>query len=148
MATATTNQWRKAVTALRDVLSDLDESELLGCVDDDGDGTWRLVEIVLKEMWGKPIPFEDRSTMEQEWRRVTIKVETSEAREAELRCESGELVDEVDTPLGVLQLYAGNNSLQTEFGLYYRLAPAAIAMRCGALERRTNRPSRKASAPT
>ena len=53
------------------VLSDLDEGELEGA-SEDSKQTWRLVEILLEHMSGRAIPFEDRATIIDKWRRVLV----------------------------------------------------------------------------
>ena len=57
---ATAMPWASAVEKARAVVTALDAVEALGVVDDDGGGTWKLVEIFLEKMCGQPIPMWDR----------------------------------------------------------------------------------------
>ena len=127
MAETVASGWRKAVTAMREVLTGIDESQMAACLGDDGD-TWCLAELLLREkMVGQPVPFEDRQAVDGNWRRVMITVADSEACDAQLRDESGAAIDEAETPGGVLQLQDGNSSLCCQYGSFYRLAPEGLA---------------------
>ena len=115
------------IAAVRDaatVLTGLDEEQLEGASIEQKQ-TWRLVEILLEQMPGRAIPFEDRSTILSKWRKVIV-VAQEDQRDAELRLASGVVADEHDTPGGALPLLLGNNSLKTEFGLWYRLPKELI----------------------
>ena len=112
-------RWAAAVRDASSVLSDLDETELAGASFEDKP-TWRLVEILLEQMPGRAIPFEDRPSIIASWRKVLV-VGQEGQREVELRLASGDVADEDDTPGGVLPLVEGNNSLRSEWGMFYRL---------------------------
>ena len=110
--------WHAAVRDARSVLGDLDEEQLEGTCSEDKP-TWRLVEVLLEQMRGRAIPFEDRNTVLDGWRKVVIVAAEGQQREVELRLASGAVADEHDTPGGVLPIVEGINSLKSEWGLFY-----------------------------
>ena len=86
-------------------VSDLDEDDLADCVDGDGEGTFKLVKILLNKLVDKPVPLQDRMTVAGEWRKVTVTVTEEDATVGVLRSEWGELLDEPpDTPKGELSI--------------------------------------------
>ena len=109
------SEWKKAGAAARTVLQDLDESELMGTLDEYNQGTWKMFQVLLSKIHGKLIPLLDRHDVNVAWRRVTLLVAEDASTTGELRDEAGNIVDEApDTPGGVLQLYDGTYSLKTE----------------------------------
>ena len=117
---ADTAAWDAAVRDACDVLSDLDEEQLQGATFEDKP-TWRLVEILIDQMAGRAIPFEDCNSVIDGWRKVLVVTEEGKRDFLQLRLASGALADEHDTPGGVLPILEGNNSLRSEWGLFYRL---------------------------
>ena len=115
-----TAAWQAALQDACNVLSDLDESDLQGTTDFEGKANFHLVEILMEQMAGRRVPFEDRATVLDEWRPVMI-VPNARDTTVELLLASGDVADEHDTPSGELPLYDGTNSLQNEYGLFYRL---------------------------
>ena len=71
MAEAAPDAWLGAMEACTTELSNLDETELEGAIYR-GKETWRLVEIILKLMAGRPIAFEDRNKASDPWRKVLV----------------------------------------------------------------------------
>lgn len=114
----------EAVTWLQ---GDIQEGD---CFDDQGDGNFNLFKILQRHLIGTPVALEDRFCVaDEQWRHVTVSITGEDAAEGELRNERGELLDEPpDTPGGKLSIYDGNNSLVSEWGLFYRL-PEAIVLR-------------------
>ena len=110
-------RWNAAVEGARTVYGDVREPDVL---DDEGEGTWKLVEIFLEKMSGQSIPMLDRNKVDENWRQVVLVVEDG-AREGTLRFPSGALVDEADTPEGVVSLREGNHSMRGEYGMYYKV---------------------------
>ena len=109
-------------------VSDLDEDDLADCVDGDGEGTFNLVKILLNKLVGKSVPLQDRMTVAGEWRKVTVTVTEEDATVGVLRSEWGELLDEPpDTPKGELSIVESIHALDSEWGMYYRLAPDVVA---------------------
>ena len=80
--------WTAAVAQAVDVVSDLDVAQLLGAIDELGIGTWRLMEILLERLRGKPIALLDKEETDGPWRRVLL-VAREGAATAELRTEAG-----------------------------------------------------------
>eukprot|EP00966_Prymnesium_polylepis_P192212 4454844-Prymnesium_polylepis.1 len=120
MAAPRTAAWEAALQDASNVLSDLGESELEGA-SFEGKATFRLVEILIEHMAGRRVPFEDRFGIIDKWRPVMIVPKEGEATAA-LLLASGDIADEPpDTPGGELPLDEGNNSLKSEYGLFYRL---------------------------
>ena len=128
VAKAAPSRYNKAIGAGRIVVSGWDEEDAEGYLDG-SDATWAFAKQLLKEQRGHAVPFEDRESVEEGWRKVLIQQDAGEAGDAKamLLTASGDLVDEQETPGGVLQLYEGNTSLQAQYGLYYRVAPAVVA---------------------
>ena len=112
--------WAQAVTAARAVVFALDAVETMGAIDEDGNGTLKLVNILVEKMHGQPIPFNDRNGVDEAWRGVLLVVQEG-ASEGQLSFCNGEPVDEHDTPAGRLALRDSNNSLASEFGMYYNV---------------------------
>ena len=117
--------WRTVYKTAQDIVTDLDEADLLGCLEEDGAARWKLVETLLEKLSGKPLPLQDRPDLDSEWRNVTLTIEDGE-KSGVLRLQNGDLADEVDTPSGVLEL-EGDHGLIAEFGTYYRLLPRVVA---------------------
>lgn len=122
-----TAAWQAALQDACNVLSDLDESDLRDTTDFEGKANFHLVEILMQQMAGRRVPFEDRASISDQWRPVMI-VPNARDSKAELLLASGDVADEHDTPGGELPLYEGTNSLQSEYGLYYRLPRPLLEM--------------------
>jgi hypothetical protein len=118
--------WNDALQAARACMSELDATEAIGMVDEDGDGTWELVEILLSKLRGQSIPLLDRNTVADGWRRVLLFVEEG-ASEGKLHFCNGEVVNEEDTPDGTLSILEGIHSLRMEYGLFYAVPPEVCA---------------------
>ena len=112
--------WEAALADATAELNSLTAEELEDAISDAGVSekiVWRLLE----NMPGRCVPFEDRFSITGAWRRVMVVAQEGE-EVAELRLVSGEIADEPpDTPGGRLPLRDGNNSLKSEYGLFYRL---------------------------
>ena len=88
--------WNDALKAARACASELDAMEAMGTLDEDGEGTWKLVEILLSKLRGQSIPLLDRITVDAEWRRVLLVVEEG-ASEGKLHFCGGEVVVRIAT---------------------------------------------------
>ena len=58
-----TAAWQAALQDACNVLSDLDESDLEGTTDFEGKANFHLVEILMEQMAGRRVPFEDRASV-------------------------------------------------------------------------------------
>ena len=70
-----------------------------------GDGTWRLVEILLEKLQGRPLPLYERGNVEEAWARNVVVVAEEGASECKLQLPTGDVIDEDDTPGGRLPLH-------------------------------------------
>ena len=98
--------WLMAVRGARQVVEGLDPlvwlQELLDAA---GDGTWRLVEILLEKLLGRPLPLYERGHVEEAWARNVVVVAEEGASEGKLQLPTGDVIDEDDTPGGRLPLH-------------------------------------------
>ena len=111
--------WLMAVRGARQVVEGLDELvRLQELLDAAGEGTWRLVEILLEKLPGRPLPLYERNHVEDAWARNVVVVAEEGASEGKLQLPTGDVIDEDDTPGGRLPLHEGDNSLRAEYGLF------------------------------
>ena len=112
-----------------------------------GDGTWRLVEILLEKLLGRPLSLYERGHVEEAWARNVVVVAEEGASEGKLQLPTGDVIDEDDTPGGRLPLHEGDNSLRAEYGLFYKL-PVEICDPLRITEEEDRGPARLCSLPS